>query len=116
MAATEGSVAEFSSFANFEERKRKSNLPFGVIFENSSRKHPLFRFCRPILDIFGLTLLNLTGLVKVNLNIISTRRVLLRETRSSSNKNVTLFVLKNVKKKTTYQKCFSSAQREYGTL
>ena len=26
MAATEGPVAEFSSFANFEERKRKSNL------------------------------------------------------------------------------------------
>ena len=26
MAATEGPVTEFSSFANFEERKRKSNL------------------------------------------------------------------------------------------
>ena len=26
MAATEGPVAEFSSFVNFEEKKRKSNL------------------------------------------------------------------------------------------
>ena len=26
MAAAEGLVAEFSSFANFEEKKRKSNL------------------------------------------------------------------------------------------
>ena len=26
MAAAEGHVAEFSSFANFEEKKRKSNL------------------------------------------------------------------------------------------
>ena len=26
MAAAEGPVAEFSSFANFEEKKRKSNL------------------------------------------------------------------------------------------
>ena len=53
MAATEGPVAEFSSFANFEERKGKSNLlksfpkkihqkgSFGQI-----RKNPLLRFCR----------------------------------------------------------------------
>ena len=66
MAATDGPVAEFSSFANFEERKRKSNLlmslpkidhqkgSFGQI-----KKNPLFRFCRPILDIFGLTLLKI---------------------------------------------------------
>ena len=65
MAAAEGPVAEFSSFANFEEKKRKSNLlmsfpktgnqmgSFGQI-----RKNSFFRFCRPILDIFGLTLLN----------------------------------------------------------
>ena len=65
MAAAEGPVAEFSSFANFEERKRKWNLlmsfpktvsqigSFGEI-----RKKSLFRFCRPILDIFGFTLLN----------------------------------------------------------
>ena len=33
MAATEGPVAEFSSFANFEERKRKSNEE--VTFSNS---------------------------------------------------------------------------------
>ena len=65
MAAAEGPVAEFSSFANLEEKKRKSNLlmsfpktanqmgSFGQIRNNS-----FFRFCRPILDIFGLTLLN----------------------------------------------------------
>ena len=64
MAAAEGPVAEFSSFANFEEKKRKSNLlmsfpkrgnqmgSFGQI-----RKNSFFRFCRPILDIFGFTLL-----------------------------------------------------------
>ena len=60
MATTEGPVAGFSSFAHFEEKKRKSNLlmsfpkignqmgSFGQI-----RKNSLFRFCRPILDIFG---------------------------------------------------------------
>ena len=65
MAAAEGPVAEFSSFANLEEKKRKSNLlmsfpktgnqmgSFGQI-----RKISFFRFCRPILDIFGLTLLS----------------------------------------------------------
>ena len=65
MAASEGPVAEFSSFANFEEKKRKSNLlmsfpktgnkvgSFGQV-----RKNSFFRFCRLILDIFGLTLLN----------------------------------------------------------
>ena len=54
MAAAEGLVAEFSSFANFEENKRKSNLllsfpktgnqmgSFGQIRENW-----FFRFCRP---------------------------------------------------------------------
>ena len=64
MAAAEGLVAEFSSFANFEEKKRKSNLlmsfpkignqmgSFGQI-----RKNSLFRFCRRILNIFGFTLL-----------------------------------------------------------
>ena len=64
MVAAEGPVAEFSSFANLEEKKRKSNLlmsfpktanqmgSFGQI-----RKNSFFRFCRPILDIFGLTLL-----------------------------------------------------------
>ena len=65
MAAAEGLVAEFSSFASLEEKKRKSNLlmsfpkignqmgSFGQI-----RKKSFFRFCRPILDIFGLTLLS----------------------------------------------------------
>ena len=65
MAATVGPVAEFSSFANFEERKRKSihlmSFP-KIVHQKGSfgqiRKNPLFRFCRPILDIFGLTLLN----------------------------------------------------------
>ena len=63
MAATEGPVAEFSSFANLEEKKGKSNLlmsfpkignqmgSFGQI-----RKNSFFRLCRPILrDIFELT-------------------------------------------------------------
>ena len=66
MAAAEGPVAEFSSFANLEEKKRKSNLlmsfpktgnqmgSFGQI-----RKNSFFRFCRAILDIFGFTLLNM---------------------------------------------------------
>ena len=65
MATAEGLMAEFSSFANSEEKKRKSNLlmsfpkignqmgSFGQI-----RKNSLFRFCRLILDIFGFTLLN----------------------------------------------------------
>jgi len=64
MAAAEGPVAKFSSFANFEEKKRKLNLlmsfpkivnqigSFGQI-----RKNLLFRFCRPIRDIFGFMLL-----------------------------------------------------------
>ena len=73
MAATGGPVAEFSSFTNFEERKRKSNLLKSfpkIVHQKGSfgqmRKNPLFRFCRPILDIFGLTLLN------VDLRLIST--------------------------------------------
>ena len=61
MAAVEGPVTEFSSFANFEEKKRKSKLlmsfpkignrmgSFGQI-----RKNSLFHFCRPILDISDL--------------------------------------------------------------
>ena len=65
MAATDGPVTEFLSFANFEERKRKSNLLMSfpkIVHQKGSfgqiRKNPLFRFCRPILDIFGLTLLS----------------------------------------------------------
>jgi len=64
MAAVEGPVAEFSGFPNFEERKRKSNLlmsfPKVVNQMGSSgekRKKLFFRFCRPILDIFGFPLL-----------------------------------------------------------
>ena len=64
MAATDDPLAEFSSFVNFEERKRKSNLSMSfpkIVHQKGSfgqkRKNPLFRFCRPILDIFGLTLL-----------------------------------------------------------
>jgi len=65
MATAEGPVAEFSGFANFEEKKRKSNLlmsfpkivnPMGSF--GRKRKKKFFRFCRPILDIFGFTLLN----------------------------------------------------------
>ena len=65
MAAAEGPVAEVSaSFANFEEKKRKSNLlmsfpkvgnqmgSFGQI-----RKNWLFRFCRSIFVIFGFMFL-----------------------------------------------------------
>ena len=62
MAAAEGSVAESSSFANFEEKKRKSNLLISfpkIVSQMGSfgqiRKNSLFRFCRPILDIFGFT-------------------------------------------------------------
>ena len=65
MAAIEGPVAECSNFANFEEKKRKSNLlmsfpkignqmgSFGQI-----RIYSLFCPFRPILDIFGITLLS----------------------------------------------------------
>ena len=65
MAAAEGPVAEFLSFANFEERKRKSNLlkPFPKTGSQMGsfgqiRKKSFLRCCRPILDIFGFTLLN----------------------------------------------------------
>ena len=64
MAAVEGPVAEFSSFANFEEKKRKSKLLMSIPKIGNQmgcfgqiRKNSLFHFCRPILDIFGLTLL-----------------------------------------------------------
>ena len=66
MAATDGPVAEFSSFANFEERKRKSNFLMSfpkIVHQKGSfgriRKKSVIRFCRPILDIFGLTLLSI---------------------------------------------------------
>ena len=74
VAATDDPVAEFSSFVNFEERKRKSNLLMSfpkIVHQKGSfgqiRKNLLFRFCRPILDIFGLTLLKiyLRGIVRV---------------------------------------------------
>ena len=75
MAATGGPVAEFSSFANFEERKRKSILLMSfpkIVHQKGSfgqiRKNPLFRFCRPILDIFGLTLLITSWLRKLIIN------------------------------------------------
>ena len=67
MAAAEGLEAEFSSFANSEEKERKSNLlmPFPKIANQMGsfdqiRKNSLFRFCRPILDIFGFTLLTMS--------------------------------------------------------
>ena len=66
MAATDDPLAEFSSFVNFEERKRKSNLLMSfpkIVHQKGSfgqiRKNPSFRFCQPICDIFGLTLLNI---------------------------------------------------------
>ena len=74
IAATEGPEAEFSSFANFEERKRKWNLLMSfpkIVYQKGSfgqrRKNPLFCFCRPNLDIFGLMLLKtLESLGNVN--------------------------------------------------
>jgi len=64
MAAVEGPVAEFSGFKNLESTKRKSNLlmsfPKTVNQMGSfgeKRKKMFFRFCRPILDIFGFPLL-----------------------------------------------------------
>ena len=61
-AAAEGPVAKFWSFASFEEKKEIK--PFDVIYENSypirffgQIKNSFFCFCRPILDIFGFTLL-----------------------------------------------------------
>ena len=87
-------------------RKKKEIEPFGVISENSLPKG--FFWSNKKTSVISLlsadsryfrtyALKSVTGLIKVNLTIISTRRVLLRETRSSSNKNVTLFVPKNVK-------------------
>ena len=64
MAAAEGPVAEFSGFANSEEKKRKSNLLMSfpkIVNQMGSfgqkRKKLFFRICRSILDIFGFTLL-----------------------------------------------------------
>ena len=48
---------------------------------------------------------SVAGLVKVNPTVITSRRVLSRATRSSSNANVTLFVPKKCKT-TTYQRSF----------
>ena len=69
LAAADVPVAEFSSFANFKERKRKSNLLMSfpkIVHQKGSlgqiRKNSLFHFCRPILNIFGLTLLNFSFL------------------------------------------------------
>jgi len=62
MAAVEGPVAEFSGFANFEEKRRRWNLLIPKIVNEMGsfgqiRKNSLSRFCRPILDIFGFALL-----------------------------------------------------------
>ena len=68
MAAVEGPVVEFSDFSNFEEKKRKSNvlMSFPKIVNqmgssSENRKILFFRFCRPILDILGYTLLSFSG-------------------------------------------------------
>ena len=65
MAAAEGPVAEFSSFANLEEKKMKSNFLMSFPKTDNQmgsfgqmRKKSFFRFCRPILDIFGFMLLS----------------------------------------------------------
>ena len=63
MAAAEGPVVEFSSFANFEKKKRKSNLL--MLFPKTGNQMGSFGqirkilFCRPILNIFGFTLLKI---------------------------------------------------------
>ena len=97
MAAAEGLVAEFSSFANLEEKKRRSNLlmsfpktgnqmgSFGQI-----RKNSFFRFCRPILDIFGLTLL-IFGLNVLN-RVLENRNSVLNRVGKSA-----IFVLNRVR-------------------
>jgi len=79
MAAVEGPVAEFSGFANFESRKRKSNLLMSlpkIVNQMGSfgekRKKMFFRFCRPILDIFGFPLLNMLTVIKIDLKIFKT--------------------------------------------
>ena len=68
MAAAEGPLAEFYSFANFEEKETKSNLlmSFPKIGDQMGSfvqisKNSLSGFCGPILDIFGLTILNNVG-------------------------------------------------------
>ena len=65
VTTAEGLVAEFSGFANLEEKKRKSNVLMSfpnIVNQMGSfcqvRKNSLFRFCRPILDFFGFTHLN----------------------------------------------------------
>ena len=55
--------------------------------------------------MFFFSFKSVTGLVKVNLNVIPTRLVLSRATRSSFNTNVTLFVPKKCKT-TSYQRSF----------
>ena len=64
-AAAEGPVAEFSSFVNFEEKKRKWNqlMSFPKTGNQMSsfgqiRKKSFFCFFRTIIDISGFTLLN----------------------------------------------------------
>jgi len=57
MAAAEGPVAEFSSFANFDEKMSFPKTVNQIGSFSQIRKNSLFRFCRPILVIFGFTLL-----------------------------------------------------------
>ena len=64
MAATVDLSGEFLTFFNFERKKRETE-PLNVIFENSSlkglfeanKKKLKFRFCRPILENFRISLL-----------------------------------------------------------
>ena len=63
MAVAENQIFKF---ANFEEKKRKSNLliPFPKTgnqmgFFRQIRKNSFFLFCRPILDVFGFTFLRI---------------------------------------------------------
>ena len=78
VAAADVPVAEFSSFENFKERKRKKNLLMSfpkIVHQKCSfgqiRKKSLFCFCQPILDIFGLTLLIILTICFMTSSIIS---------------------------------------------
>ena len=61
MAAAEGPVAEFSSFANLEEKERKSNLLMSFpktgnqmgSFGQIRKKIRVFRFCRPLVTLLS---------------------------------------------------------------
>jgi len=69
VAAAGGPVAGFSGFADFEEGGSGLLVSFpGAVGRMGSfgrvGRDSLFRFCRPILDIFGFTLLTTRVILK----------------------------------------------------